>query len=183
MISRFYLAFIRSLPCLVCGIRRGIEAAHTGPRGLGQKSSDLSAIPLCRQHHRTGTDSLHCLGPRKFTALHSLDVPELVERLNRMGLAGVRIHGPARQEVTPQFTRARCTCGWSSVWYRSSGDSQAALHSHIEEKSHDESDNRRMERRPRSRTEAVLRGRKGLGKAKTATAADTVLDLLRVAGC
>ena len=28
------------------------EAAHTGPHGLGQKSSDLSAIPLCRVHHR-----------------------------------------------------------------------------------------------------------------------------------
>src|SRR4029077_584023 len=60
-----YLASIRTLPCLVCGARRGIEASHTGPHGLGQKSPDTSAIPLCITHHRTGKDSYHKLGPRK----------------------------------------------------------------------------------------------------------------------
>lgn len=48
-----YLAWIRTLECAVClkgsGESTVIEAAHTnvsGPRGLGQKTSDLSAIPL-----------------------------------------------------------------------------------------------------------------------------------------
>ena len=76
-----YLAWIRTLPCLVCGSMRGIEASHTGPHGLGQKSPDSSAIPLCAKHHRTGTDSYHRLGPRKFSQTHSLDIPAIVRRL------------------------------------------------------------------------------------------------------
>ena len=78
-----YLSWIRMLPCLVCGARRGIEASHTGPHGLGQKSPDLSAIPLCARRHRTGKDSYHKLGPRKFAELHDLDIPAIVARLNR----------------------------------------------------------------------------------------------------
>ena len=77
-----YLAWIRTLPCVVCGSTRGIEASHTGPHGLGQKSSDFSAIPLCIKHHRTGKDSYHKLGPRKFAELHKLDIPAIVNRLN-----------------------------------------------------------------------------------------------------
>jgi hypothetical protein len=77
-----YLAWIRTLPCLVCGARRGIEASHTGPHGLGQKSPDTSAIPLCTRHHRTGNDSYHKLGPRKFAEVHCLDIPAIVRRLN-----------------------------------------------------------------------------------------------------
>ena len=78
-----YLAWIRTLPCLVCGVRRGIEASHTGPHGLGQKSPDTSAVPLCTSHHRTGRDSYHRLGPRKFAELHNLDISAIVSRLNR----------------------------------------------------------------------------------------------------
>jgi hypothetical protein len=77
-----YLAWIRTLPCVVCGITRGIEASHTGPHGLGQKSPDSSAIPLCGKHHRTGKDSYHKLGPRKFAELHDLDIPAIVCKLN-----------------------------------------------------------------------------------------------------
>jgi hypothetical protein len=78
----WYLAWIRTLPCLVCGSTKGIEASHTGPRGLGQKSSDTSAIPLCYQHHRTGTDSYHKLGARRFAQVHNLNIPVIVRRLN-----------------------------------------------------------------------------------------------------
>jgi hypothetical protein len=78
-----YLAWIRTHPCVVCGASRGIEASHTGPHGLGQKSPDSSAIPLCAKHHRTGNDSYHKLGPRKFSQVHSLDIPEIVRRLSR----------------------------------------------------------------------------------------------------
>ncbi len=66
----------------VCGSTRGIEASHTGPHGIGQKSPDTSAIPLCARHHRTGTDSYHRLGPRKFSERHNLDIPAIVRRLN-----------------------------------------------------------------------------------------------------
>jgi hypothetical protein len=77
-----YLAWIRTQPCVVCGARRGIEAAHTGPRGLGQKSPDTSAIPLCLRHHRTGGESYHRLGPRKFAERHRLDIASIVRQLN-----------------------------------------------------------------------------------------------------
>jgi hypothetical protein len=59
-----------------------VEVAHTGPRGLSQKSSDTSAIPLCARHHRTGEDAYHKLGPRKFSEVHALDIPALVARLS-----------------------------------------------------------------------------------------------------
>jgi len=78
-----YLAWIRTHPCVVCGVTRGIEASHTGPHGLGQKSPDSSAIPLCAKHHRTGNDSYHKLGPRKFSQVHGLDIPGIVRKLNR----------------------------------------------------------------------------------------------------
>lgn len=70
------------MPRLVCGARRGIEASHTGPHGLGQKSPDTSAIPLCTKHHRIGDDSYHRLGPRKFAQKHNLDIPAIVRKLN-----------------------------------------------------------------------------------------------------
>lgn len=80
--SHHYLAWIRTLPCVVCGSTQGIEASHTGPHGLGQKSSDYSAIPLCARHHRTGRDSYHKLSPRKFSEVHNLDLRAIVSRLN-----------------------------------------------------------------------------------------------------
>jgi len=56
-----HLDFIRSLPCCVCGNDIQTEAAHirTGdlfygkrPTGMGEKSSDRWAVPLCGAHHR-----------------------------------------------------------------------------------------------------------------------------------
>jgi hypothetical protein len=77
-----YLAWIRTQPCCVCGSTQHIEASHTGPHGIGQKSPDSSAIPLCARHHRTGNDSYHRLGPRKFSEKHNLNIPAIVRRLN-----------------------------------------------------------------------------------------------------
>jgi hypothetical protein len=89
--SAAYLAWIRTQPCVVCGRTGWIEAAHTGLRGLGQKSSDYSAIPLCAVHHRTGKDSYHRLGARQFAQTHNLDIPGIVQRLNMKPT--VRIEG------------------------------------------------------------------------------------------
>jgi hypothetical protein len=77
-----YLAWIRTQPCCVCGSKKSVEASHTGPHGIGQKSPDTSVIPLCAKHHRTGNDSYHRLGPRKFSEKHNLDIPAIVRRLN-----------------------------------------------------------------------------------------------------
>ncbi len=48
-----YFAWIRSLPCLVCG-RIPSEAAHLGTRSFGQKCSDRHSGPLCAWDHRLG---------------------------------------------------------------------------------------------------------------------------------
>src|ERR1035441_6547045 len=77
-----YLRWIRTLPCSVCRTSRSIEAAHNGPHGMGQKSSDLSAIPLCARHHRTGDDSYHKLGPRRFAEVHQVNLQAIVARLS-----------------------------------------------------------------------------------------------------
>jgi hypothetical protein len=84
-----YLQWIRTLPCSVCRTTRQIEAAHTGPHGISQKSSDLSAIPLCRRHHRTGNDSYHKLGPRRFAEVHHLSIRAIVARLSAKPLIRV----------------------------------------------------------------------------------------------
>jgi hypothetical protein len=77
-----YRRFVRSFPCAVCGCSWGIDASHTGPHGIGQKSSDRSVIPLCRKHHRTGNQALHKLGPVRFAEIYGLDIPALVAQLN-----------------------------------------------------------------------------------------------------
>ena len=77
-----YLRWIRTLPCAVCRTTRAVEAAHTGPHGISQKSSDLSAIPLCARHHRTGDDSYHRLGPRRFAEVRQVNVQAIVARFS-----------------------------------------------------------------------------------------------------
>jgi hypothetical protein len=80
-----YLAWIRTLECVVCSRVSGgstvVEAAHTnvlGPRGLGQKTTDFSAIPLCAAHHRENVDSYHRLGEKEFSHEHGICLKELV---------------------------------------------------------------------------------------------------------
>lgn len=54
--SEDHLACIRKLPCLACYpfIKTAGEAHHlkmTGDRGMGLRSQDKDAVPLCRTHH------------------------------------------------------------------------------------------------------------------------------------
>jgi hypothetical protein len=47
-----YLARVRKLPCLIRPCQRRSQAHHAGEHPtLGQKAPDITAIPLCRQHH------------------------------------------------------------------------------------------------------------------------------------
>lgn len=55
-----HLAFVRTLPCIVCGDNTSTEAAHIrggDPRilkrqaGMGEKSDDVFTLPLCNEHH------------------------------------------------------------------------------------------------------------------------------------
>jgi hypothetical protein len=78
-----YLRFIRRQPCVICGRTWGIESAHTGQRGLGQKADDMLALPLCREHHRTGNTAYHKLGKR-FWSRHGLNRAELIAELQEL---------------------------------------------------------------------------------------------------
>lgn len=65
-----YLALIRALPCLKCGLEPCGEAAHVrlncaalGKRtGVGEKPDDRWAVPLCGSCHRIDPDSQHRAG-------------------------------------------------------------------------------------------------------------------------
>lgn len=77
-----YLKFLRLLPCVCCGSARRIEAAHIGPRGLSQKTSDYTALPLCASCHREGPQALHRIGPESFQAVYGLDFAALQMMFN-----------------------------------------------------------------------------------------------------
>lgn len=77
-----YRAWIRSLPCLVCGCERS-EAAHTGSDGgMRLKASDYSCVPLCSEHHTLGQYSYHRLGREVFAAQFELNLTVMVRFLN-----------------------------------------------------------------------------------------------------
>ena len=52
--SESYKAYIRTLPCVVCGA--SAECHHEVGGGMGIKGSDLFSIPLCRDDHRKRED-------------------------------------------------------------------------------------------------------------------------------
>jgi hypothetical protein len=77
-----YRAWIRTLPCAVCGARWRVEAAHTGyDGGMAQKSSDYSCVPLCRNCHTAGGEAYHRVGRREFEMLHSINLGGLARSL------------------------------------------------------------------------------------------------------
>jgi hypothetical protein len=50
---------------------------------LGPEVTRYIRDPAVHETSRTGKDSYHKLGPRKFAELHNLDIPAIVARLNR----------------------------------------------------------------------------------------------------
>ncbi len=72
-----YLRFIKRLPCVSCLGTWWIDPCHTGGHGLGSKSCDMQAIPLCRKCHREFDAD-----PHGFAESHRLDIPTLVRVFN-----------------------------------------------------------------------------------------------------
>lgn len=86
-----YKAWVRSLPCAVCGVQPAGEAAHTGSDGgMSQKASDYSCVPLCCDCHTQGEESYHRIGRERFEAAHGLDIADLVKRLNHAWFKGLK---------------------------------------------------------------------------------------------
>jgi hypothetical protein len=57
-----HLAFVRQLPCIVCGDDVSVEACHVRygdphagkpSTGMAEKPSDRWTVPLCGRHHRS----------------------------------------------------------------------------------------------------------------------------------
>jgi hypothetical protein len=81
-----YLRWLRTRPCCVCGTEIYVCAAHTGGKGLSQKSGDHKAVPLCESCHLTGDDCYHQKA-RRFFAERDIDVDTLIRRLRAEYLA------------------------------------------------------------------------------------------------
>lgn len=73
-----HLAFIRSLPCVICGDNTSTEAAHIRyadprvakrPTGIGERPDDKFTVPLCGKHHR----KQHGMSERDFWRGHRID--------------------------------------------------------------------------------------------------------------
>ena len=78
-----YRAWIRTLPCTICGAVWRVEAAHTGcDGGMSMKPSDYSCIPLCRNCHTVGRGAYHHIGKLAFEQKWGIDCVELVRELN-----------------------------------------------------------------------------------------------------
>src|SRR5262245_43024431 len=76
--SETHLDFVRSLPCVICGDNTSTEAAHIRmgdasiakrPTGMGEKPSDIWAVPLCGRCHR----GQHSVGESAFWTAHGID--------------------------------------------------------------------------------------------------------------
>lgn len=86
-----FLAFVRRKPCCVCGAPPPSHAAHvrfsdaaTGNEnpGVGAKSHDRRAVPLCPDDHLDGPGAQHRVGSeRKFWARVGKNPDEIAARL------------------------------------------------------------------------------------------------------
>lgn len=90
-----HLAFIRTLPCVVCGKCGETEAAHVRygdrmagkrPTGMQEKPDDRFTVPLCAQHHRLQSDAQHNSNERQWWARIGID--PLILALALFGVSG-----------------------------------------------------------------------------------------------
>lgn len=75
-----HLAFVRSLPCCICGMPAPNEAAHIragNDGGMGVKPSDRFTVPLCFNDHR----DQHTVGELAFWSGHGVDPMGLAAHL------------------------------------------------------------------------------------------------------
>ena len=82
MKNKKHLQRVAELPCCVCGMEP-VQAHHLVGRdmkGMGQKSSDMFAIPLCPWHH----SELHNIGWREWEQRHGSQLDYAAQTLNGM---------------------------------------------------------------------------------------------------
>lgn len=77
VVNRNHVSFIHKLPCIVCGTRRNIEAAHIklgnplyGKEAGGTlRPNDTFVLPLCAKHH----DEQHSMNEAQFWMALAID--------------------------------------------------------------------------------------------------------------
>lgn len=85
-----HCAWIRTLPCLVTGARKQVEAAHirygdaiagkpSTPKG--EKPSDCWVVPLCAAEHRLNNDSQHAMSEREYWERAGIDPVQVAQSL------------------------------------------------------------------------------------------------------
>lgn len=85
-----YLALVRQLPCLYCGVEPCGEAAHVRfasaafgkASGLSKKLADKWALPLCRDDHLNARHAQHRQGEAAFWAALGINPLIVCERLH-----------------------------------------------------------------------------------------------------
>lgn len=86
--ERKYLGRVAELGCMVC-YRMGYEGTpaeihhRKAGMGIGQRSGNDQAIPLCPEHHR-GSTGVHGLGVRGFRKHWGYGEEELLEDVRRL---------------------------------------------------------------------------------------------------
>src|ERR1700730_716813 len=111
--SAKHLENVRELPCLVCMKEPPNEAHHllrTGEHGMGRKSSDQWAIPICAFHHDARQPgSVHsCGGEDEYFASRAIDARSVARALwtERGNLEAMRrVIFAARQRASLKTTK------------------------------------------------------------------------------
>jgi hypothetical protein len=78
--SAVYLDWIRKQECAICGDDCSVHAHHlidTGDRGISLKEWDVTAIPLCAQHHR----EIHQIGSQSWELRYGITQCEIVVKM------------------------------------------------------------------------------------------------------
>ena len=104
-----YLAWLRTMRCWSCWQREYAhecawprdylvsEAAHIGlsteTRGMSQKVSDTSAIPLCAGCHQHSNDAIHKGNPDAFFAARGSDRDSVIDLFNGLWRAAKKENG------------------------------------------------------------------------------------------
>lgn len=91
--ERRHLAYVASLPCVVCG-RRPVQVHHVSATVHGGRitRSHMRVTPLCFRHHKIegGKKSVEALSHRGFYLEHGIDLLEVADRLRARSLSEAR---------------------------------------------------------------------------------------------
>lgn len=81
-----YLAWVRTLPCLVAGTSGSPCSSRVEAHHVGKPRNDFRTVPLCSQHHREGPEAMHRIHRRAFEARFSIAVEAVIGDLNAQWL-------------------------------------------------------------------------------------------------